>query len=510
MGVRWLAILAFAAALFLPAYYFKNDRYWLPLFSRYMALALFALSVDLVWGYTGLLSLGQGLYFGLGVYMVGYSLKLQEAATAQDLPFEVSPDMALPNFMEYCRLPAVPPFIAPLIHINLAATLAVVLPTLVAIIFGMIIFRPHLKPVAYFVISQAATLAIYSVGIFFVAPVSFQDALIAAAVIRALAIPLEFMPLLLPVKGVTLSLCLQPVLLGGYLLYLLSGQDTVTTFGLVFRVLMVGVLLPLAVTYMFQLADVRQRIRGVYFSLVTQALLLAVFTFVVNQQPYTGGVVGMTNLPRLQIFGIMFEKVSLYLLIAGALAVCYVFCNVLVSSKFGKVLTAIRDNEYRVLAMGYDTGMYKTFIFGLAGGMAGLAGALYVSALRTCGPDTFNISTSIEIVIMVAFGGRGTLAGAILGAVLINFANTYITGVTATQPYWPIILGGLFVSNVLVLPDGLLGLFRRTAIGVYNVATHYRNTAIVQQQAELALQAPTSPSPTSSVGTVSDIRASKV
>jgi urea ABC transporter permease protein UrtC len=505
---RWLAILGFAALLFLPAHYFKDDRYWLPLFSRYMALALFAMSVDLVWGYTGLLSLGQGLYFGMGVYMVGYSLKLQEAAKAADLPFEVPEniaDMALPNFMEYCRLPAVPSYIAPLIHINLAATLAVVLPTVAAIIFGLIIFRPHLKPVAYFVISQAATLAIYSVGIFLVAPVSFQDALIAAAVIRAIVIPLEFIPLPLPVRGVYLSMCLQPVLLGGYLLYLLSGQEAVTTSGLVFRVLAVGVILPLAVTYMFHLADVRQRIRGVYFSLVTQALLLAAFTFVVNQQPYTGGVVGMTNLPRLEMFGITFEKVSLYLLIAGVLAACYLLCNLLVSSKFGKVLTAIRDNEYRVLAMGYDTGMYKTFIFALAGGMAGLAGALYVSALRTCGPDTLGISFSIEIVIMVAFGGRGTLAGAILGAVIINFANTYITGVTVTQPYWPIILGSLFVSNVLLLPDGLLGLFRRTALGIYNLATHNRNTAIAQQQAALAAEAATAHSPT-----ITEIHATKV
>src|SRR5207302_710774 len=99
------------------------------------------------------------------------------------------------------------------------------------------------------------------------------------------------------------------------------------------------------------------------------------------------------------------------------------------NSKFGKVLTAIRDNEYRVLAMGYDTGMYKTLMFALAGGIAGLAGALYVSALRTCGPDAFGIEFSIEIVIMVAVGGRGTLIGAILGAVLVSFTNTYITGV---------------------------------------------------------------------------------
>jgi urea ABC transporter permease protein UrtC len=476
---RWLGVFLFAAALFIPAYYFGNDRYWLPLFCRYMALALFAMSVDLVWGYTGLLSLGQGLYFGIGVYMVGYSLKLQEAATAADLPFEVPEnlaDMALPNFMEYCRLPQVPAYIAPLININLAVTLAIVLPTLAAIIFGLIIFRPHLKPLAYFVVSQAATLAIYAVALFFATPVSFQDALLAAAVIRVICIPLEFLPLPLPVNGVYLSMALQPLLVSGYLLYQVSGLETATTFGLVMRVLLVGLILPLATTYMFHLADARQRIRGVYFALVTQALVLAMFIFVRNQQPYTGGVVGMPNLPKLEFLGTTYDPspilanrqpasgkhfASLYLLIAGMLAICYIFCNVLMRSKFGKVLTAIRDNEYRVLAMGYDTGMYKMFIFAFAAAIAGLAGALYVAALRTCGPDAFDIAFSIEVVIMVAVGGRGTLAGAIIGAVLVSFANTYITGVPATQKYWMIIEGGLFIVVVLFMPMGILGLIRK-------------------------------------------------
>jgi urea transport system permease protein len=368
----WLGILVFMACFFLPAYFYHNDRYWLPLFSRYMALALFAVSVDLVWGYTGLLSLGQGLYFGLGVYMVGYSLKLQEAATAADMPFEVVPDMALPNFMEYCRLPAVPSYIAPLIYINLAFALAIVLPSIVAALFGLVTFW--------------------------------------------------------------------------------------------------------------------RRIKGVYFSLITQALVLAVFTFVVNQQPYTGGVVGMTNLPRLLLFGILFEKVTLFYLIAGSLAVCFLLSVLLVRSKFGRVLTAIRDNEYRVLALGYNTAMYKTFIFALAGGMAGLAGGLYVSALRTCGPDVYLPSFSIEIVIMVAVGGRGTLAGAVMGVVLVNYAKTYLTGVPVVQPYWPIIMGSLFVVVVLLLPDGILGLFRKMsarAMKLYAGATPVAETSLAAAGPEI-------------------------
>src|SRR6266699_1018780 len=103
---------------------------------------------------------------------------------------------------------------------------------------------------------------------------------------------------------------------------------------------------------------------------------------------------------------------SLYYLITTVLAVCFLLCYVLVSGKVGKVLTAIRDSEYRTLALGYNTAAYKTFVFALAGGLAGLAGALYVSALGTAGPDRFDVIFSLEVVVFVAVGGRGTLVGA--------------------------------------------------------------------------------------------------
>src|SRR5947208_16715997 len=116
---RLLGFLLFLACLYVPG--FLLDPYFrLPQFNRFLALAIFALSVDLIWGYTGLLSLGQGLYFGLGGYAVGYSLKLQHAANAAKKPLIAAPDMAMPDFMEYCRLPGVPSWIAPLINIWLA------------------------------------------------------------------------------------------------------------------------------------------------------------------------------------------------------------------------------------------------------------------------------------------------------------------------------------------------------------------------------------------------------
>ena len=339
-------VVVFLAALFVPGVVLADDKYWLPLFSRYMALAMFALSVDLVWGYTGLLSLGQGLYFGIGAYCVGYSLKLRSAALAAGKPFTAAPDMALPDYMEYCRLEAVPSWIAPLINIYLALVLAVLLPMIVAGAFGFVTFR--------------------------------------------------------------------------------------------------------------------RRIKGVYFALITQALVLAAYTFVVNQQPYTGGIVGMTNLAKLELFGQTFKGPALYYLITGLLAVSFLGCLALVRSKFGKILTAIRDSEFRVLALGYNTAMYKTFIFALAAGLAGLAGALYVSTVGTTGPDRLSISFSIEVIILVAVGGRGTLFGAIIGAVLVSLANTYIND--SYNQAWPLILGGLFILVVVLLPEGIVGGLRKLAL----------------------------------------------
>jgi urea transport system permease protein len=333
-----LAVL-FLAALFIPGQLFADDRYWLLLFNRYLALAIFALSVDLVWGYTGLLSLGQGLYFGMGVYAVGYSLSLQKAARNAGKPLIAGPDMSPTDFMDYCRLHEVPAWIGPLIDIRLAIVVAILLPLLFATLFGCVTFR--------------------------------------------------------------------------------------------------------------------LRVRGVYFSLITQALLLAVFTLVDNQQPYTGGRVGMTYLPRLELFEHTFTDIELNHLITVTLVVSFLACAALVRSKFGKVLTAIRDNENRVLALGYDTAMYKTFIFAVAGALAGLAGALYVSALRTAGPDRLGIAFSIEIVIMVAVGGRGTLVGAILGAILVNLTNTLVNN--EIKEGWPIILGSLFILVVLLMPLGIVG-----------------------------------------------------
>src|SRR6202044_1110093 len=187
------------------------------------------------------------------------------------------------------------------------------------------------------------------------------------------------------------------------------------------------------------------------------------YTLADNQLPYTGGRVGIPSLPRLNLFGHVFKMLDQFYLTAAVLSICFLASLLLVRSKFGKVLTAIRDSEYRVLALGYNTAMYKTFIFAYSAAIAGIAGALYVSALRTAGPDVMQPAFSIEILILVAVGGRGTLFGAIIGAVFVNLGKTVINDQFATA--WPIVLGLLFIVVVLLLPDGILGglrsLYRR-------------------------------------------------
>jgi urea transport system permease protein len=350
---RLFFFVLFLAALYFPALsawllpeehdinqYF-SPGYRLPKFNRFMALALYALSVDLIWGYTGLLSLGQGLYFGIGGYLVGYSLLLQKAALNEDKPrFIFDPTTELPPFMFQNRLTEVPSWISPLIDIWLALGLAVLLPMVIAAAFGYVVFQ--------------------------------------------------------------------------------------------------------------------RKIKGVYFSLITQAVVYAMYLLVTNQMPYTGGEGGLYNLAPMELAGRDFKAaLPMYLLITTIVVVFALACYALVHSKMGKLLTAIRDNEFRVMALGYNTAMYKTFIYALAGFMAGLAGFLFVASNRTAGPTFFSPIESIEIVIFVAVGGRGTLVGPILGAILVSEGKDIIN--EKFRDYWPIILGGIFIGVVLFLPEGIVG-----------------------------------------------------
>jgi urea transport system permease protein len=149
---------------------------------------------------------------------------------------------------------------------------------------------------------------------------------------------------------------------------------------------------------------------------------------------------------------------ALLIISCVALAAMFLVCRAIVTSKFGKVLVAIRDAEARTRFLGYRVEAYKLFVFTLSACMAGIAGALYVPQVGIINPSEFAPGNSIEAVIWVAVGGRGTLVGAALGAVLVNYTKTYFTsGVLA--PYWLFVLGGLFVGVTLFLPKGIIGAF---------------------------------------------------
>jgi urea transport system permease protein len=376
-----MSTMVFLGALFLPAYFYGDDRYWLPLYSKFMALAIFAISVDLVWGYTGLLSLGQGVYFGLGAYAMGYCLVLQRAAEKAGKPFVAAPDMAMPDFMEYTRRPDVPFLIRPLIDLRLSLALMILIPVLVAMIFGWFSFR--------------------------------------------------------------------------------------------------------------------MRVKGVFFSLVTQMLLLAVFTLIYNNQPITGGVVGMRDLAKIQVFGYKFDYVGYFYLTTAFLCLCFLLSLTLIKSKFGKVLTAIRDNEFRVQALGYNTALYKTFVFAFAAALAGLAGGLYVSSQGTAGLDRFGVGFSIEIVIWVAVGGRGTLYGAVLGAILVNWANTQISN--EYPEAWRYILGMLFIGTVVFLPEGIVGGLRSLGIWAWKKYSPPETEPLALPLPSAAAEAKETPAPANPV-----------
>ncbi|HEY3079966.1 MAG TPA: urea ABC transporter permease subunit UrtC [Chloroflexota bacterium] len=205
----------------------------------------------------------------------------------------------------------------------------------------------------------------------------------------------------------------------------------------------------------------RSRITGVYFSLITQALSLIATILIVGQQPYTGGTNGMTNFSTLlgRPLGDADVQRWLYLATAASLVGAYLFCRWLTGSRFGRLLVAIQDDEARVRFSGYDPAVVKALVLALSGGLAGLAGALFVPQVGIISPALMGIVPSIEMVVWVAVGGRGTLIGAVLGALLVNAARS---GLSESFPdVWQYFLGALFVGAVLLFPDGLLGFLAR-------------------------------------------------
>ena len=345
-----IAVFAFVGLVVLPCLNafvpatspFHVTTFTLSVYGKYLCYAVLALGVNLLWGYTGLLSLGQCLFFALGGYALGMYLMLKIGKLGQYRS-------DLPDFMVFLefdkRFPetgGLPPHWIPFESFGFAVAMVVIVPAVVAFIFGWLAFR--------------------------------------------------------------------------------------------------------------------SRIKGVYFSILSQALTYAATLMFFRNDFTFGGNNGLTDFKFLLGYEVNAPatKRALYICSGVLLLAVYLFCRWLTSTKFGLIQRAIRDSENRVLFSGYSTAQFKLFVFVLAAVIAGLGGALYVPQVGIINPSEMAPDKSLEAVVWCAVGGRGNLLGPILGAVGCNWLKSHATHVFAEQ--WPYILGALFIFVTLFMPKGLIGL----------------------------------------------------
>jgi urea transport system permease protein len=306
----------------------------LNLFGKFLAYAILALGIDLIWGYAGVLSLGHGVFFGLGAYAMGMHLMLEIGTRGVYRN-------ALPDFMVWNRVTELPFFWKPFYSAPFTILAVLLVPGVVAWVFGYLTFR--------------------------------------------------------------------------------------------------------------------SRIRGVYFSIITQALALSAWLMFNRNALNLGGTNGLSGFKT--VFGFTLNSVATQrgLYVATAICLCgaYLLCRAIVQSPAGKVLVAIRDSETRVLFSGYSPASFKLFVFVVSALLAGLAGALYVPQVGIITPAKIGVLPSIEMIIWVAVGGRGTLVGPVIGAFGVNWLQSILT--TNYPDLWLLVLGGLFVGVVLFFPDGVVG-----------------------------------------------------
>ncbi|MCH7504422.1 urea ABC transporter permease subunit UrtC [PVC group bacterium] len=315
--------------------FFYIPDYLVTLFGKILCYALVALALDLVWGYTGILSLGHGLFFALGGYAMGMHLM-------RNIGTEGVYKSALPDFMVFLDWKELPWYWHGFDKFPFAMLMVILVPGVLAWVFGFFAFR--------------------------------------------------------------------------------------------------------------------SRIKGVYFAIVTQALTFAAMLLFFRNNTGFGGNNGLTDFKRILGFSLQdpSTKLGLYVLTGLVLIIFYIFARFIVTSKLGRIIRAIRDAENRVIFSGYDAFKFKLFIWTLSAVVCGIAGALYVPQVGIINPSEMQPSNSIEIVIWVAIGGRGTLLGPILGAIVVNGAKSWFT--VAYPEFWLYFLGGLFVLVTVFLPRGLIGI----------------------------------------------------
>ncbi len=315
------------------------STYWVALLGKFLAFALLALAIDLIWGYAGILSLGHGAFFGLGGYAMGMYLTRQIG----DRGVYGHPE--LPDFMVFLSYESLPWFWWGFDMFWFAMLMVVLVPGLLALVFGWLAFR--------------------------------------------------------------------------------------------------------------------SRVTGVYFAIITQALVFALMLAFFRNEMGFGGNNGLTDFKDILGFSVQARetRVALFVISALTLIAAYVAARYIVTSRFGRVLIAVRDAESRTRFAGYRVEHYKLWLFVFSAMLAGIAGALYVPQVGIINPGEFSPLRSIEAVLWVAVGGRGSLFGAIIGAFAVNGAKTWFTA--AYPQVWLFFLGALFVLVTVFLPRGLVGIFRR-------------------------------------------------
>lgn len=243
-----------------------------------------------------------------------------------------------------------------------------------------------------------------------------------------------------------------------------NNVDTLPWFWVPFQslgfALFAGVAIPAAVAAALGWFMFRGRVTGVYVAIITLATMIVINLVIIDQQRYTGGFNGLTDLAQLEVFGISFDAYgrSTYYLVAGCLTATLLIAFAFTKSRAGLIIQAIRDHEGRVRYFGYDVAVYQIFAFALSAAIAGLAGMLYTIVMEFASPTFLGVQLSLSVVVWCAVGGRQSLVGAFLGAVLVAGMQGALSESAAFLETWTLVMGALFVLVVIFLPKGLAGL----------------------------------------------------
>ena len=467
-----VGLLAFIGLVLLPCLnaLVPPDSAWhvssfkLSLYGKYLTYAVLAIGVNLLWGYTGLLSLGQCIFFALGGYALGMYLMLLIGKLGQ-YPADLPDFMVFLEFAtKYSETGGLPRHWIPFNSLAFTLAAVVLVPAIVAYIFGFLAFRSRIKGVYFSILSQALTYA--ACLMFFRNDFTFGGNngltdfkyILGTPVLTASEIkdPPAFAAKLRDAPDEVSKFLAGQFSAGAkeqLAAYSGGAVPPALQSNIVFNINFIMSTQPLFETNRFATVtlppDVAtltgETLRDAPMLQFNRQLLDAAYTAEIVPKAFAGYVV---NSPA--------TKRALYFCSALLLLLTYLFCRWLTSTKFGLIQRAIRDSENRVLFSGYATANFKLFVFVTAAIISGLGGALFVPQVGIINPSEMSPEKSLEAVVWVAVGGRGSMLGPIIGAVGINSLKSYATHAFAEQ--WPYILGGLFIFVTVFMPKGIIGL----------------------------------------------------